>query len=115
MESLNAVKLRGVVGTIRISQFSETKVARMSVATNYAYRDKEGNAVIETTWHNVVAWEGKEIIRLESIEKGSKVEVFGRLRSQRYTGEDGVERTTFEVLARSLKVLDDNEVLSIEM
>lgn len=49
MESLNAVKLRGVVGTIRISQIGETKVARMSVATNYAYRDKDGNAVIETT------------------------------------------------------------------
>ncbi len=87
----------------------------MSVATNYAYRDKDGNAVIETTWHNVVAWEGKEIIGLESIEKGSKVEVLGRLRSQRYTGEDGVERTTYEVLARSLKVLDENEVLSMEM
>ena len=115
MESLNAVKLRGVVGTIRISQFSEKKVARMSVATNYAYRDKDGNPVIETTWHNVVAWEGKETIGLECIKKGSKVEVLGRLRIQRFTGEDGVERTTFEVLARSLKVLDDNEVLSMEM
>ena len=67
MEQLNRIELRGVVGSIRTQTFSDNVMARMTVATNYAYKDREGAAVIDTSWHSVVAWEGKNIHGLDKI------------------------------------------------
>ena len=53
---------------------------------DYAYKDREGAAVIDTSWHSVVAWEGKNIHGLDKIVRGTKVHVTGRLRYQKYTG-----------------------------
>ena len=49
MEQLNKVELIGTVGTIRMTEVGEASSARLSLATNYAYRSKDGAAVIETT------------------------------------------------------------------
>ena len=43
----------------KINKFGDNRVARFKIATNYSYRDKDGKPVIETTWHNIVAWEGR--------------------------------------------------------
>ena len=51
----------------------------------------------------------------EKIEKGGKVSVWGRLRSQRYTDSDGVERTAYEVLAKKIQLIEDDELLQYEM
>ena len=67
MEQLNRIELRGVVGSIRTQTFSDNVMARMTVATNYAYKDREGAAVIDTSWHSVVAWEGKNVQGLSKI------------------------------------------------
>ena len=55
MEFINRIELVGVVGTIRRQSFSGRTVANFSVVAEYAYKDKNGGDVIETTWHNVVA------------------------------------------------------------
>lgn len=47
-------------------------MARITVATNYAYKDKTGKAVIETNWHSIVAREGKYVKDLEKLKKGIK-------------------------------------------
>ena len=114
MEQLNRVELRGVVGNVKLHTFSDNRMARMTLATDYVFKDKEGNPVIDTSWHNVVAWEGKNIADLSTVEKGSKVHVVGRLRYQKYTGSDGVERISSEVVANMLEVLEDSEPLQRE-
>lgn len=78
-----------------------------SVATNYAYKSKDGGIIIETTWHNVVAWEGDSIHGLDKLKKGSSVHVCGRLRNRKYLAPDGSERTTCDILAGSLKIVQD--------
>ena len=103
MEQLNRIELRGAVGSVRLQTFSEARVARFTLATNYAYKDKNGEAVIETSWHNVVA------------SKGSKVYVQGRLRYQKYTGSDGVERLATDIVASRLVILDDESQIHYEM
>ncbi len=105
MDSLNKVELRGNVGNIRISDVGEKHVARFSVATNFISRNKTGEQVIETTWHNVVAWEGKEMPELQSIGKGMGIYVCGRLKTNKYTANDGSERTTYEIIANKVEVL----------
>lgn len=115
MEQLNRIELRGSVGSIRIQKISGANVANFTMATNLAYRDKDGLPIIETTWHNVTAWEGKDIQNLDKIEKGSKVHLVGRIRNQRFCGADGVERTMCEVVARTVELIDDQEVLQYQM
>ena len=58
MEQLNRVELRGVVGSVRLQKIGNTQVANFTVATSLAYKDRSGSPIIETTWHNVTAWEG---------------------------------------------------------
>ena len=80
-----------------------------------AYKDKDGAAVIETTWHSVVAFENKSIQDLDKIEKGSKLYVSGRVRTNRFTGSDGVERTVYEVVASRIAPCEDGVSLACEM
>ena len=49
MEHLNSVTLRGYVGNVRIMDVQDRKGANFSVATNYAFKNSNGEAVIETT------------------------------------------------------------------
>lgn len=115
MEQLNRIELRGNVGSVRIQKVSGVNVANITVATNLAYRGKDGTLIIETTWHNVTAWEDNEIHNLDRIEKGGKIHIVGRLRCQRYTGTDGVERYMYEVVAKSVDIIDGQETLQYQM
>lgn len=100
MESLNKIEIRGIIGRVNVKEVGDTKVANLSVATDYAYKSQDGGIVIETTWHNVVAWEGKEIPNLDQLEKGSFVHVCGRLRNRKYIAADGTERTVCDIVAK---------------
>lgn len=114
MEQLNRIELRGNVGSVRLQAVGDKQVAKLTVATNYIYKGKDGEPVIETTWHNVTAWEGKNIANLNKVEKGDKVHILGRLRNQKFIGNDGVERTAYDVLAGKLEILDEDEYLQYE-
>lgn len=98
---LNRVELRGVVGNARTMKVSESELTRFSVATDYFFKNKDGEAVVETTWHSVMAWDKG----LSELKRGDKVEVVGRIRNTRYTDSEGMERTSTEVIASEVKVL----------
>lgn len=112
MEQLNRITLRGIVGNIRVSDISGKKVARISLATNYAYKTQDGCAVIETSWHSVVAWDKPEFPPLDSIQRGDAIYIEGRLRQQRYTDSAGSEHTVTEVIASKLELV--TEPLTLE-
>ena len=83
-------------------------MARFSVATNYTYQDRDGVQVVDTSWHNCVAWSTsvpKKTMGL--IQKGSKVHLFGRIRYQKYMGVDGIDRTSTDIMVSKLAILDD--------
>ena len=107
MEQMNRIELRGNVGTASLNAVGDTQVLRFTLATNYVYKDKEGNAVIETTWHNVSAWEGRGMPDLGRIEKGACVHVIGRLKNNKYTNADGVEKQFWEVQAQQLEIEEE--------
>ena len=107
MEQLNSVTLKGIIGSVRVQDIADRKVANFTVATNYAFKGRDGEAIIETTWHNVTAWSGGKTADLASLPTGQNVEVQGRLRNQRYTASDGTERTSVAILGREVRVIDD--------
>ena len=115
MEQLNKIELRGTIGSIRLQSFNDNSVAHFTLATNYVYKDKDGSPVIETTWHNVTAWEGRDIQKLGELEKGTKVYVLGRVRNQKFTGSDGIDRISNAVISRRIVKIDPDQSLSYEM
>ena len=103
-EFLNRVELRGRVGhDPKVFSIGDSQVARFSLATNEAFRGKNGELREETTWHNVAAWAGRNIMDFKEIKKGVFVSLVGRLRSNRFTTGDGTEKTVVEVVAGRLE------------
>lgn len=105
MEQLNKVELIGIIGTVRVQTVLDTRYANMSVATNFAYKDKEGKPVVETTWHNVKVWESPDIKCLDKLKKGEKIHILGRIRIRNYTDQNGNYRMVTEILANKVKIL----------
>lgn len=103
-EFLNRVELRGRVGhDPKVFSVGDAQVARFSVATNEAFRGRNGELKEETTWHNVTAWAGRNIMDFKEIRKGSFVSLVGRIRNTRFRGNDGTERSVVEVVAGRLE------------
>ena len=51
---------------------------------------------------------------LTKIEKGTKLQVSGRIRAQRYTDSDGIERFGYEVLASAMSPITDTAPFQYE-
>lgn len=109
-QSLNKVELKGVVGRISIIEFAGVRKASISLATNYGYRNRDGECVIETTWHIVNAWEGHNIDCFDSITKGTKLHVLGRIRNHKVLDANGGERFISEVIASTVEIVDEEQL-----
>lgn len=112
MEYINRIHLRGVVGSTRKMERGGRTACQFTLATNRTYRDTEGYAVIETTWHNVVFWESGNLPSADEITKGAGVEVIGHIRSTIRTMSDGNEVPVFEITAS--KVIIHKNPLTME-
>jgi single-strand DNA-binding protein len=88
---------------------SGTAVCNMRLATNENYKDREGNLVEKTEWHNVVAWDRLGEICNEYLQKGSQVYFEGSLQTRSWEDRDGNTRYTTEVKAREMRFLDQRE------
>ncbi|MBO6520926.1 MAG: single-stranded DNA-binding protein [Rhodospirillales bacterium] len=100
--SVNKVILVGNLGRdpeIRFTQ-SGQKIANMSVATSDQWRDKQtGERREKTEWHRVVVFDERLADIVEKyIKKGSKVYLEGSLQTRKWTGNDGIEKYTTEVV-----------------
>ena len=112
MEFLNKIELRGIVGMTSLNRVGESQVCRFSLVTEYSYKDRDNNPVVDTTWFNITAWEGRNMPDLREITKGIIVQVAGRVRTFRYTMADGAERSGWEIFARRITISppDDDPV-----
>jgi len=54
MEHINKIEIQGVVGAVRTQTLFGELVSNFSVATDTIYRNKQGDSIAETMWHNVV-------------------------------------------------------------
>ena len=102
MEQINRIELLGTIGSVRTQVVGDKRVVNFTMATNRAYKNREGDMVIETTWHNVAAWEGRNIPgdTLDQIEKGATAHVHGRMRTTKHS-----DRTFSEVVAASVEII----------
>ena len=110
MESVNKIEILGNVGNIRIQEAGESRAIHLSVVTNRMARNKNGENYVEATWHHVEAWEGQQnIVDFSKITKGCWVRATGRLKNNKYTGSDKIERYTMDIVASRLEVVEDKD------
>ncbi|MCS7053270.1 MAG: single-stranded DNA-binding protein [Ignavibacterium sp.] len=105
--SLNKIMLIGHLGRDAEVRFSTDNysITTFSLATNYSYKNKNGEWTDETTWHNVIAINLSDYYK-EVLKKGKKVYVEGRLVSRTYEDKEKVKRTVYEVRAERIIPLD---------
>jgi len=90
---------------------SGTPVTNLSVATNEAWLDQDGNRKERTTWFRVSVWGKQAEACAEYLTKGRQVLVEGRLIPDEnggprvWVGQDGQARASFEVRALNVRFL----------
>src|SRR5437667_6192609 len=105
---LNKIMLIGNLGKDPDLQVTSdgTPFTRFSVAVNRTYKTSTGERKEETEWFNIVAWRQLAEICERYLHKGSKVYIEGRLTQRKYTDREGVQRTSVEVIANDMQMLD---------
>ena len=80
-------------------------LAKFSLATSDSYKNKDGEKVEETQWHNLVAWGPKAEFAEKYLKKGSQVYVEGKLQTRSWEDKDGNTRYTTEIVGNNLTML----------
>ena len=81
------------------------KMARFTMATGEFYKDKNGNRVEDTQWHNVVVWGNLVQIVETYLKKGNEVAIEGKLVHRSYETSTGEKKYVTEVVANDLVML----------
>ena len=84
---------------------SGKKVAHFTMATNENYKSADGSKTEETTWHNIVAWNGLAELASKYLKKGKEVCIEGRISYRSYTDKNGVPKSVTEIVASDLVLL----------
>ena len=107
MASINRVILVGNLGKDPEIRHTEggVAVARFPVATSETYKDKTGNKVERTEWHNIVAWRGLAEVAEKYMKKGQSVYIEGKIRSNNYQDKEGIQRYSIEIVADNMTML----------
>jgi len=100
----NKVQLIGRLGQQpEIITFEDgTKMAKFSIATDDSYKDKQGNKVERTYWHNIVVKSGLVKVVESYINKGQEVIVEGKLVTRNYETKEGEKRYITEIVCNEL-------------
>jgi len=104
---INKVILVGNLGNDPDVKYTQGGMAitRISLATTSVRKDKDGNQQERTEWHRVVFFGKLGEIAGEYLRKGSSVYVEGSLRYDKYTGQDGVEKYSTDIIADEMQML----------
>ena len=110
MAGINKVILVGHLGKdpeVRTVE-SGVKVARFTMATTEAYKDKDGERKEITEWHTVICWRGLAEVAEKYLTKGKLTYVEGKLRTRTWE-DNGVKRSTTEVFADNFIMLGSRQ------
>ena len=109
MASLSTIQIIGNLGKDPETRFIQSgrQVTSFNVAVNRvspASGDRERRE--ETEWFRVSCWGQLATTAEQFLQKGRRVYVSGRFSSRQYTATDGQQRTSLEINADQLVLLD---------
>jgi single-strand DNA-binding protein len=83
-----------------------TMVANLRLATNEYRKDKSGERIDRTEWHRIVTFGKLAEICQSYLSKGKLTYIEGRLQTRSWEDKDGIKRSTTEIVASSMQMLD---------
>src|SRR5210317_725634 len=105
--SVNKVILVGNVGKDPETRYLEggTAVCSFSLATSETYRNRDGEKITTTEWHNVVLWRGLAQVAEKYVKKGSQIYIEGRIKTRSYEDADGNKKYITEIVGDQMQML----------
>ncbi|WMI69197.1 single-stranded DNA-binding protein [Mangrovimonas sp. YM274] len=103
----NKVQLIGRLGQDpEIVNFEDgNKMAKFSLATDDSYKDKRGQKIERTYWHNVIVRGGLVKVVENYITKGQEIALEGKLTNRMWEDKDGKRHYATEILCSELLML----------
>lgn len=89
----------------QIRTVGDRKVASFSLATTEKYKGKDGNVIDATEWHNVVIWDKLAEVTEKFVTKGTPLYIEGKIKTEKYTDQSGVDRFTTKIYVQSMQML----------
>jgi single-strand DNA-binding protein len=110
--TINRVILIGRLGDEPKARYTPggDAVVNFNIATNEAWKDKDGNPQVRTDWHRIVAWRQLAEFCIKYLKKGSRVYVEGRLRTRSWENKEGNTNYVTEIVINHLQMLDNKPV-----
>lgn len=81
-------------------------VTNFRLATDLQWKDKNGEKLQKTEWHRIVAYGKLAEICSNYLSKGKLIFVEGRIQTRSWEDKDGVKRSTTEIVASNMQMLD---------
>jgi single-strand DNA-binding protein len=109
---INKVIIVGNVGKDPETRYTAggSAITTLSVATSEQWKDKQtGENKEHTEWHRVKFFGRLAEIAGEYLRKGSQVYVEGRLKTDKYTDKEGVERYATDIIADEMQMLGSRQ------
>ncbi len=104
---VNKVILVGNVGKDPEVRYldNETPVATFSLATSETYKNRNGEKVKNTEWHNIVLWRGLAKVAEQYVKKGNMLYIEGKIRTRSWDDKEGNKRYTTEIVGDNMYML----------
>jgi len=83
---------------------SGVKYTRFSIAVRRNYKNEEGE--YDTDFFNIVAWRKTAEFISEYFGKGKRIAISGKLQNSKYTDKEGNERTSTEIIANDVQIIE---------
>ena len=105
--SVNKVILVGNVGKDPETRYLDegTAFSKFPLATSETYKNKAGERVSNTEWHNVVLWRGLAQVAEKYVKKGTQVYIEGRIKTRSYDDQDGNKKYITEIVGDQMQLL----------
>ena len=107
MAGINKVILLGNLGKdpeVRHLEGGAT-VANFPLATSENYKDKNGNKIEQTEWHNIVLWRSQAEFAEKFLKKGNTILIEGKLRTRSWEDKDKNKRYTTEIVGDNISIV----------
>ncbi|OOG68085.1 single-stranded DNA-binding protein [Algoriphagus sp. A40] len=107
MAGVNKVILVGNLGADPEVKYLEGEkvVAKLRLATTESYKDRNGNRVDQTEWHDLEMWDGQAKIAEQYLKKGSQIYVEGKIKTDTWQDEQGQNRYRTKIRVLSFTML----------
>ena len=83
----------------------EKVVANLSLATTESYKDRSGQRVDITEWHDLELWDGLARVAEQYLKKGSQIYVEGSIQYRQFDDKDGNTRYFTDIRVREMQML----------